>query len=108
MSIQDLLYSPWTPLVFALGCICYGIYMIMKKDPSKASKRVDTSSIKEPERFAILAGSLFVFMGIGCVVMALLIKLNIDNMIITVQSLVWFIVFAVLWKIILNKYANNK
>lgn len=108
MTAVDLLNSIWVPLVFALLLLVYGVYMLITKDPNRIRKKGDISPLKDPEKYAVTAGWLFVYMAVGCLVMAALIKFVGNDMIVTIQSLTWFLIFAVFWKRMLDNYGPKK
>ena len=108
MTAVDLLNSIWVPLVFALVLFIMGAYALITKDPSKIRKRGDTSKLKDSEKFAVTAGWLFVYMAVGCLIMVALIKFTGNDLIITIQSLTWFLIFAIFWKRMLDKYGPEK
>ena len=108
MTAVDILNSIWIPVGFGVALLVYGIYMLITKDPSKIRKRGDVSPLIDPEKYAYNAGILFIYMSVGCFVMALIIKFIQSDTIVTIQSLTWFLIFAILWKRMLDKYGPVK
>lgn len=108
MTAVDLLNSIWVPLIFALVLVVYGIYMLITKDPERIRRKGDTGQLKDPEKYAVIAGWLFIYMAVGCIIMAILIKVTGNDLIVTIQSLTWFLIFAIIWRRMLDKYGPVK
>jgi len=104
MGVMDLINSIWIPVAFFIMCLVYGIYMLITKDVKKIRKKDDNRDLKDPQRFATNAGYLLLFMALGCLVMIVIIKVFGNDLVATIESLVWFVVFAILWKLNDNKY----
>lgn len=104
MALVDLLNSIWVPVAFLVACLVYGIYMLITKDPSKVRKKDDNRILKDPEKYSINCGYLFLFMGLGCLVMIGIIELLHMDGVANFLALGWFIVFGIFWKLNDNKY----
>ncbi len=98
MSLVELMNSIWVPVAFMAACLVYGIYMLITKDPGKVRRRDDNRHLNDPEKYAKNAGYLMLFMALGCLVMIGIIQILKNDVAATIQSLIWFVVFAVLWR----------
>ena len=99
MGLIDLFNSIWIPVAFFVACLVYGIYMLITKDARKIRKKDDNRDLRDPDKYATNAGYLFLFMALGCLIMIIMIEVFKLDLAATIESLVWFVVFAVLWKI---------
>lgn len=104
MGVVDLINSIWVPVAFFIMCLIYGIYMLITKDAKKIRKKDDIRDLKDPVKYATNAGYLFLFMALGCLIMIIILKAFGNDLVATIESLVWFVVFAIFWKINDNKY----
>ncbi len=102
MIMNDLIIfmnSIWIPVLLAILCAGYGIYLAITKDPKVIRRKTGRNDLlKAPDKYVRNAMWLMFFMAVGCVVMVMIIYFTANDMIATVESISWFIVFAFLWK----------
>jgi len=104
MAIEEIFSGIWIPAALGVICAVYGIYMLITKDPYKIRRKGDTSVLKDGEKYATVGGYLMLFMAVGCLVMIGIIQIFANEMIATIESVTWFVVFAILWKRMNDKY----
>ncbi len=98
-DIVSLINSIWLPILLALMCIGYGTYLAVTKDPKAVRRKNDRDAIlKDTSAYVKTAMWLMYFMALGCVIMACIIYFIGNDMAATIESLSWFVIFAVLWK----------
>lgn len=94
----NFMNSIWIPLLLALMCLGCGIYLAITGKPDIVRRRGDMRALKDTKQYVKGAMLLMFFMALGCIIMAAIIYFTASDMIATVQSISWFIVFAILWK----------
>ncbi len=98
-DIVSLINSVWMPVLLALLCAGYGVYLAITKDPKAVRRKNDREAVlKESAVYVKNAMWLMFFMALGCVIMACIIFFTGNDMAATIQSISWFIFFAILWK----------
>ncbi len=91
--------SIWIPVLLAVLCAGYGIYLAVTKDPGAVRRKSGRGDLlKDPIGYVHNAMYLMFFMALGCVIMVAIIYFTANDMIATIESISWFIVFAFLWK----------
>ncbi len=104
MDLVSFMSSIWIPVGLGVVCLVYGLYMIITKDPSKLRKKDDNRLLRDDKKYAEVGGYLMLFMAFGCLVMVLIIEFLHNEMLATIESFVWFIIFGILWKKMNDKY----
>lgn len=104
MDLVGFMTSIWIPVGLGIVCLVYGLYMIITKDPSKLRRKDDNRLLKDEKKYAEVGGYLMLFMALGCLVMVIIIELLKNEMLATIESFVWFIIFGILWKLMNDKY----
>ena len=98
-DLVNAMNSVWLPAVLAVLCAGYGIYYGITKDPNAVRRKSDRGVMfKEPEKYVRNAMLLMFFMALGCAIMALIIYFTGNDMVATIESVSWFVIFAILWK----------
>lgn len=101
-DIMTLMNSIWIPVLLGVLCAGYGIYLGITKDVRALTKRSGTGNIrpllKNPDKYIKSAMYLMFFMALGCAVMVAILYLTGSDIIATIESITWFIIFAFLWK----------
>lgn len=104
MDLVGFMTSIWIPVGLGIVCLVYGLYMIITKDPSKLRRKDDNRLLKDEKKYAEVGGYLMLFMALGCLVMVIIIELLKNEVLATIESFVWFIIFGILWKLMNDKY----
>lgn len=104
MPIEEIFGGIWIPAALGLVCTIYGIYMLITKDPSRIRRKGDTAVLKDAEKYAVTGGWLMLFMALGCLIMMIIIEFVKSEMIATIESMTWFLIFAIMWKRMNDKY----
>ncbi len=103
-DIYNLINSIWLPLILAALCVGNGIYMAVTGEPGLARRRNDNRLLKDKKQYVRGAMWLMFFMALGCIIMALIIQFTGNDMIATIESISWLIIFGILWKRNEDKY----
>ncbi len=94
----SLINSIWLPIILGVLCVGYGVYLAITGDPAAIRRKEKNPILKNKERYVNNAMWLFFFMALGCLIMVLIIQFLKDDIAATIESISWFIVFAILWK----------
>lgn len=97
-DVYSLINSIWLPIILGVLCVCYGVYLAITGDPAAIRRKEKNPILKNKERYVKNAMWLFFFMALGCLIMVLIIQFLKDDIAATIESISWFIVFAILWK----------
>ena len=95
MTLDYIFDQAGIPLLFAVVCIGYGVYLLIVQDASGIRG-------KYKGEFAKAGGRLILFFGVGTLVMSMLLFVNIYAAV--GEIIVCTIILGVLWKRMSSKY----
>lgn len=97
-DIYSIINSIWLPIILGVLCMGYGIYLAVTGDPTAIRRKDKNPLLKDKDCYVKNAMWLFFFMALGCFIMVLIIQFLNNDTAATIESITWFIVFAILWK----------
>lgn len=101
MTVGDILDQAGIPLLLAVGCIFYGIYLLIVQDASGISGKYK-GPLKNEKEYAKSGGRLILFYGIGTLIMSILLVVNVFAAV--GEIILCTLILVVLWKKMSNKY----
>ena len=101
MTLEYIFNQSGIPLLFGLACIFYGIYLLIVQDASGISGKYK-GPLKNEKEYARSGGRLILFFGIGTLVMAILLLINVYAAV--GEIITCTLILGILWKKMSDKY----
>lgn len=101
MTLEYILNQAGIPLFLAAICIVYGIYLLIVQDASSISGKYK-GPLKNEKEYARAGGKLILFFGIGTLIMAILLFINVYAAV--GEIIVCTLILGALWKQMSDKY----
>lgn len=102
MTFSEILDLTWIPIISFAICLCYGLVLVISKNPQSLKPKDKNVVFRDSEMYAKTAGMLLLFLALGSLIMAFLTFVN--ELAALFEIIVFFTVFIVFWRKITGKY----
>lgn len=103
MTLEYIINQAGIPLLLFVVCMFYGIRLLVVQDAS-GIKGKNKGPLKNEKEFAKTGGKLILFFGVGTLLMAVLIFVNIYAAV--AEIIICTMIMGVLWKRMNDKYGG--
>ncbi|MDE7446899.1 MAG: hypothetical protein K2N15_14520 [Lachnospiraceae bacterium] len=103
MTLEYVLNQAGIPLLLFVICMVYGTRLLIVQDAS-GIKGKNKGPLKNEKEYAKAGGRLILFFGIGTLLMAILIFVNVYAAV--AEIMICTIIMGVLWKRMSDKYGG--